>query len=227
MSIKNTGSILGLVALLGGASGCAGNQLDLVSAVQPGDADLTCTQIRTEITANNTRAVRLVSEAKNAQLASVAVGPESEWLFGPALVAFNSEDRDVLELQALRDRNQQLRQLSTEKYCGFEKARWIGQGEYDTCGHSWALDLRVEQGEMKGTLWRGAVVYDVRADINFQGHVTDGLAVRDRSSFGWTGPKFITLDMALEDEGASGEYWVYSDGRSSCQTKVTMLRIQD
>jgi hypothetical protein len=226
MSIKVNVGILGVVVLLGGAGGCVERPLDLVSAVQPGDADLTCTQIRTEIAANNARAVGLVSEAKNAQLASIAVDGESEWMFGPALVAFDAADRDVIELSALRDRDRQLKQLSTEKYCGFEQARWIGQGQSDACGYPWALDLHVDQGEMIGSLWRGSVVYDIRAEIDVQGRVTNGLAVRDRGSFGWTGPKFVMLDVTLDDEGAAGEYRIYSDDRTSCSTKVVMLRTQ-
>lgn len=224
MSIKNTVGILGLLVLLGGIGGCANKSLEPLSAARPGDADLTCTQLRTEITANNERAIRLVSEAKNAQLASIVMDVDSEWLFGPALVAFDSGDRDVVELRALRDRNQWLEQLSSEKYCGFEQARWIGQGPSDACGQPWALEVRVDHGEMKGTLWRGNVSYEIRADIDLQGRVTKGLAVRDRDSFGWTGPKFVTLDIALDDEGADGEYGIYSDGRTSCLTKVMMFR---
>jgi len=222
--VKQALNPLTMVALLIAVSACSGRPVEPVTIERTGDADLTCGQIEHEVAANEAAAVALIRNGENSHNASVALDVDGRLVLGPALVALDTDDEEMGTLRALLARNQHLDQMAEEKYCGLEQARWIGQGPSDACGADWALNVGVEAGELRGTLWRGQVSYEVKGSVTPNGQVDEAMAIRSRSSFGWTGPKFIKLSMMLAPDRAEGEYSIDADGREACRTPVTLTR---
>lgn len=213
-----------VVALLAGAGACTERPVESVAVVKPGDANLACSQIDHEIAANEANALALIRNSEKSHAANVAMDVKGRWVFGPALVALDADDEDMGTLRALHARNQRLEQMAEEKHCRLEQGRWIGQGESDACGQPWAVSVGVEDGKVEGTLWRGRVSYDIQGAVDSEGQVKEAWAIRSRSAFGWTGPRFVRLDLLVTPEGAEGEFSVYNNGRISCPTAINLIR---
>ena len=84
---------------------------------QPGDKDLTCTQIEQQVRANNALAIEKaggVQATEGQNTAAVAVGTI---LFWPAFLAVDLSSAEQIELRALQDRNRSLERLYRGKDC--------------------------------------------------------------------------------------------------------------
>ena len=111
--IKTTAAIA--VTILVGA--CAGRDARPVSAYQPYDRDLSCGQIQAEMASNEEKARQLIGEDESASEANIAIGVVGAILFWPALFALDTGDAEMVEMEALRERNRWLMQVASDKEC--------------------------------------------------------------------------------------------------------------
>jgi hypothetical protein len=112
MKIRN--SVLALAIL---ASACAGRDPRPVTAVRPTDTVLTCDLMLAEYNTNYQKAVRLAGNKSQTTGKNIALGVVGVLLFWPALFAMDLKGADRAEMEALRDRNNHLRQLMLVKHC--------------------------------------------------------------------------------------------------------------
>lgn len=106
-----------VVALAILASACAGRDPRPVAAVRPTDKDLTCNLMLAEYYSNFKKGVRLAGATSQTTGKNVAIGVIGVLLFWPALFAMDLKGADRAELEALRGRNDHLRQLMLAKRC--------------------------------------------------------------------------------------------------------------
>lgn len=112
MKIRNT--VLALAVL---ASACAGRDAQPVTAVRPTDNTLTCDLMLAEYNTNHQKGVRLAGEKSKTDGKNIAIGVVGVLLFWPALFAMDLKGAERAEMEALRDRNNHLRQLMIVKRC--------------------------------------------------------------------------------------------------------------
>lgn len=112
MKIRIT--VLALAILV---SACAGRDARPVTAVRPTDNMLTCDLMLAEYNTNHQKAVRLAGERSQTAGKNVAIGVVGVLLFWPALFAMDLKGAERAEMEALRDRNDHLRQLMIVKRC--------------------------------------------------------------------------------------------------------------
>lgn len=99
-------------------AGCGGRDARPVAVAQPTDSMLSCPLLMAEISGNNSRAVSLLDEKKDAENSNVAIGVAGALLFWPALFFMDLSDTEEIEMRALRDRNNYLAQLALAQDCG-------------------------------------------------------------------------------------------------------------
>jgi hypothetical protein len=99
-------------------SGCAGRNANPVQTFHTYDKDLSCAQIEAEIIGNEEKALHLLKEDEAAHDANVALGVVGGLLFWPALFALDTGDAEMIEMRALKERNNRLINLADTKECG-------------------------------------------------------------------------------------------------------------
>ena len=114
MTAYQTAAAIAVTVLVGA---CAGRDAAPVSAFQPYDRDLSCSQIQGEMASNEEKARRLIEEDENAGDSNIAIGVVGALLFWPALFALDTGDAEMVEMEALRERNRWLMQVSSDKDC--------------------------------------------------------------------------------------------------------------
>src|SRR5690349_23438464 len=108
---------------------------------------------------------------------------------------------------------------------GFD-GKWVGEGQSDGCGSPWAMEIDVQDGTAKGTLWRGRVEYNFEGRLDGQGQLDKILAGRTAASNGVVGPRFLTMNAAFAADSATGAYSMPMVGASTCTAAVTLARHQ-
>ena len=108
--------ILGLTAALT-LSACAGRDPDPVQAVQPGDDRLTCTQLRSEISANSQAIRGLLDEQLKKKGNNTAAGVAGAVVFVPVLLFMDLKGAAGEEARAYQRRNQGLLKRYEAKGC--------------------------------------------------------------------------------------------------------------
>ena len=104
-------------------------------------------------------------------------------------------------------------------------ARWGGQGQSDSCGQSWSMDVRTTGSRLSGKLWRGSVEYDLSANVAPDGSVRHAVAAKSTASTGAVAPRFLAVDLQFEGDQASGSYAVDGYGSDSCRSALTISRL--
>ncbi len=112
--MNKTIAALSISALI--LSGCAGRKPNPVAEVQPGDATLTCQQLRSEVQVNNQAIFGLIGEKKKSQGGNVAAGVGAV-IFLPALFFLNVKGAAGEEARAYQRRNQGLIARYNAKSC--------------------------------------------------------------------------------------------------------------
>ncbi|MGO1120194.1 hypothetical protein ACTL6U_15925 [Rhodovibrionaceae bacterium A322] len=105
-----------LLALLLG-TGCAGRDAAPVDTMTSYDKQMTCDDIVFEVNKNNDKLVDTVRELEEAKGQNVAVGLVGAVLFWPALFALDLSDAEKIEIQALKDRNENLLRMGNARKC--------------------------------------------------------------------------------------------------------------
>ena len=108
---------------------------------------------------------------------------------------------------------------------GFD-GKWVGEGENDGCGSPWAMEIAVENGAARGMLWRGRLEYNFEGRIDGEGRLDKVLAGRTTASTGVVGPRFITVNIAFQDDAAQGDYSMPAPGVGVCTVAVNLNRHQ-
>jgi len=98
-------------------AGCGGKAPNPVSQYQPGDEDRSCMGLKSEIAENEAEIARL-SPGEDATGKNVALGVAGAFVIVPWFF-MDFKDGEGVEIQALKRRNQWLREVAHEKDCGF------------------------------------------------------------------------------------------------------------
>jgi len=112
--MNNTIAALSIAALV--LSGCAGRKPNPVAEIQPGDASLTCQQLRSEVQVNNQAIFGLIGEKKKSQGGNIVAGVGAV-IFLPALFFMNVKGAAGDEARAYQRRNQGLISRYNAKSC--------------------------------------------------------------------------------------------------------------
>jgi len=112
--LKITIAAISISALV--LSGCAGRKPNPVAEIQPGDATLTCQQLKSEVQVNNQAIFGLIGEKKKSQGGNVVAGIGAV-IFLPALLFMNTKGAAGDEARAYQRRNQGLITRYNAKSC--------------------------------------------------------------------------------------------------------------
>lgn len=108
-------SICSVLLSTGTLTGCAGKTPTPIPQEQPGDLDLTCDQIRTEIKANQQKTLDLVPKT-NKTGKNIALGVTGAFFIVP-LFFMDFSDAERIEIQSYDLRNNYLMTLANKKRC--------------------------------------------------------------------------------------------------------------
>jgi len=97
-------------------AGCGGKAPNPVSQYQPGDEQRTCVGLKSEIAANEAEIAKL-APGEDATGKNVALGVAGAFVIVPWFF-MDFKDGEAVEIQALKRRNQWLREIAYEKDCG-------------------------------------------------------------------------------------------------------------
>jgi len=112
---------MGLIILVLAAAlaGCAVRKVTPVAMTQPGDAQLGCAEIASQIAANRSHAAELVGTDNEVAQGNVARGIAMGVAFGGlgAAASLDLSNAEQVQARALLDRNERLTFLAREKGC--------------------------------------------------------------------------------------------------------------
>jgi len=104
-----------LVISAASLAACAGRDPEPIPTVQPWDAQSSCTQIRAEIEANNSKVKALADEQGLKTAQNVAAGVGGFFTFGLTWFAMDAKGSANKDVVALQSRQQYLAVLAQEK----------------------------------------------------------------------------------------------------------------
>ncbi len=116
-----------LLVLAAGLGGCGGRSANPVASYQPGDEQRSCTGLKTEIASNEQEIIRLLPY-DDATGKNVALGVTGFFLIVP-LFFMDFKDAPELEIRALRQRNQRLREIANNNDCSLPASKLKFQDE--------------------------------------------------------------------------------------------------
>ena len=105
--------------------------------------------------------------------------------------------------------------------------RWFGRGSKDACGESWAMDMKVRGGKVRGRFWRGGVLYDIYGQLDSDGALLGGRGGKNKREFGVIAPRFLRFDIYFLGEEAEGSYAVSGSGGLYCQSPLGLKRTEE
>jgi hypothetical protein len=105
--------------------------------------------------------------------------------------------------------------------------RWFGRGSKDACGESWAMDMKVRGGKVRGRFWRGGVLYDIYGQLDSDGALLGGRGGKNQREFGVIAPRFLRFDIYFLGEEAEGSYAVSGSGGLYCQSPLGLKRTEE
>jgi hypothetical protein len=105
--------------------------------------------------------------------------------------------------------------------------RWFGRGSKDACGESWAMDMKVRGGKVRGRFWRGGVLYDIYGQLGSDGALLGGRGGKNQREFGVIAPRFLRFDIYFLGEEAEGSYAVSGSGGLYCQSPLGLKRTEE
>ncbi len=116
-------ALAGAISGLALVSACGGKSANPVSQYQPGDEARSCEGLKTEISNNEGEIARLVpyedATGKNVALGVAGVFFIVPWFF------MDFKEGEATELQALRRRNQWLREVASTKDCSIPASQYV------------------------------------------------------------------------------------------------------
>lgn len=178
---------LALASVISGmalVSACGGKTANPVSQYQPGDEGRSCEGLKTEISSNDAEIARLIPY-EDATGKNVALGVAGAFFIVPWFF-MDFKEGEATELQALRRRNQWLREVASDKSCNIPRSRyvydekpcseasnpdkpWIGQ--WAAQNGSDLLALSITQYQVNGELISQGGTYVVGGRVDEQGVV--------------------------------------------------------
>ena len=114
-----------LLILISFIFACAGRQPNPVTTYQYGDEKKPCPHLRAEISQIDTDILMKMHEGSGRRSKNTAWGVVGAVVFWPALFALDLSKADVVELDALRKRRNNLLLISSDKECGFENLKEV------------------------------------------------------------------------------------------------------
>lgn len=113
--MKTTTCAITIAALV--LAGCAGREANPVQVIQPGDAQLSCKELRQEISISQQQMQRLLSDQKDVQGKNTAAAVAGAVVFFPALFFLNLKGAAREEAKALQDRIKGLAERHNNRSC--------------------------------------------------------------------------------------------------------------
>ena len=107
---------IALLLVTMGLQACAAQPSNPVAISQPGDAELTCSELATQKARNRAKAQQLAGADEDVVDNNVAAGVASA-VFWPAMFAMDLSNTAQIELRALQDRNETLSRLEQARGC--------------------------------------------------------------------------------------------------------------
>ena len=107
--------------------GCGGRSANPVASYQPGDEQRSCTGLQAEIASNEQEIIRLLPY-ENAAGKNVALGVAGVFFIVPFFF-MDFKDAEELEIRALRQRNQRLREIAYNNECSLPASKLKFQDE--------------------------------------------------------------------------------------------------
>ena len=165
-------------------SACGGKAPNPVAQYQPGDEGRTCPGLKTEISSNEAEIARLVPY-EDATGKNVALGVAGVFLIVPWFF-MDFKEGEATELQALRRRNQWLREVASTKDCSIPRSQFVFDekpcAEAVDTGRPWVgewvakeksdlLALSITQYQVNGQLRSTAGTFEVSGRVDEQGIV--------------------------------------------------------
>lgn len=165
-------------------SACGGKAPNPVAQYQPGDEGRSCPGLKTEISSNEAEIARLLP-FEDATGKNVVLGVAGAFLLVPWFF-MDFKEGEATELQALRRRNQWLREVASNKDCNIPRSQlvfsekpcaeapdlvrpWIG--EWAARNEGDLLALAITQYQVNGQLISQGDTYQVSGRVDEQGIV--------------------------------------------------------
>jgi hypothetical protein len=174
----------GVIAAVAVTSGCGGKEANPVSQYQPGDENRSCTGLKAEISSNEAEMAKLIphedATGKNVMLGAAGVFLIVPWFF------MDFKEGEATELQALKRRNQWLREVATDKGCEVPPSKfvvedkpcsiaenpnmpWVGSWNARTGGELLTVDLT--QFQVNGQLINRDGTFEIDGRVDDKGVV--------------------------------------------------------
>ncbi len=165
-------------------SACGGKAPNPVSQYLPGDEDRSCTGLKTEISNNETEIAALVPY-EDATGKNVALGVAGAFFIVPWFF-MDFKEGEATELQALRRRNQWLREVASNKDCQIPQSQFVFDerpcaeasdsdrpwiGEWVAKKDSDLLALSVTQYQVNGQLRNQDGTFEVTGRVDERGMI--------------------------------------------------------
>lgn len=177
---------LNLLAIAGMVlvSACGGKAPNPVSQYQPGDEDRSCDGLKTEIASNEADIARLIPY-EDATGKNVALGVAGAFFLVPWFF-MDFKEGEATELQALRRRNQWLREVASNKDCNIPRSQFVSDekpcdeasnpnkpwiGEWAAKNESDLLALSVTQFQVNGQFLSQDHTFQVSGRVDDKGIV--------------------------------------------------------
>lgn len=113
-------SVVGAGLLLGG---CGGREAHPVASTNPSDSAFDCAGISREFEANERQILVTLKERSQAQGKNLVLGATGALIFFPALFFMDPKSPEKVEIDALRNRNKVLEEISRVKKCPAPKSQ--------------------------------------------------------------------------------------------------------
>ncbi len=113
--MKNSLAALACAGLV--LAGCAGREANPVQVIQDGDAQMSCTELRQEISISQTQLTRLIGDQEAVKSKNTAAAAAGALIFFPALFFMNLKGAAKEEAKALQDRIIGLAERHNAKGC--------------------------------------------------------------------------------------------------------------
>ncbi|MEE8188252.1 MAG: hypothetical protein V3T80_03500 [Kiloniellales bacterium] len=202
-------SAISVMALV---SACGGKSANPVNQYQPGDEARSCEGLKTEISSNEAEIARLIPY-EDATGKNVALGVAGAFFIVPWFF-MDFKEGEATELQALRRRNQWLREVASGKDCSIPASQFVFNerpcaeasnpdrpwiGEWAAKNETDLLALSITQYQVNGQLKSQGGTFQVSGRVNDQGIIQASITADwDKAELSGQFP-----DLSARTEGGS------------------------
>jgi hypothetical protein len=175
-------ALAGAISGMALVSACGGKSANPVSQYQPGDEGRSCQGLKTEISNNEAEIARLLPY-EDATGKNVALGVAGAFFIVPWFF-MDFKEGEATELQALRRRNQWLREVASTKDCGVPASQYVFDerscaeasdsdrpwiGEWVANKETDLLALSITRYQVNGQLKSQGLTFQVSGRVDDQG----------------------------------------------------------